>query len=386
MSRLPLLVAVVFLLRNGMSFIAGLDATGLVVLHGLSVKIKASFVGAGLLIAKWPPLSSVHVTEDTLTLVDKVWTERVGVLAHFLCAVTVKVANNNVAGHNVLDSGHIETMGIHVTGVTALLGVVDVEVGSIGVGASTSVNSFVGLLESTGVIVFRSMLEEPGDRIGHHWLRLEGHSSRVLAQTSLVLLVLIDQALVSGETGHMETQALGDDSVAMVAIHPDTLDRDVGGADGTLARVPLRATGVAHVTGPGPLVSITADGQPGQTDCVGLLHDHEEVLWCCLMSTILSRGDGERLGAVVIDMAIGISFVLANAVTTFIPNSKMRNTSSGVWCNAGEEADADLLVRVLGLVAQRVRNGPGSDCQSGSVDDGVDRHCSNDIEKKMRGI
>jgi hypothetical protein len=37
-------------------------------------------------------------------------------------------------------------------------------------------------------------------------------------------------------------------------------------------------------------------------------------------------------------------------------------------------------------VAQRVRNGPGSDCQSGSVDDGVDRHCSIDIEEKMRGI
>jgi hypothetical protein len=62
----------------------------------------------------------------------------------------------------------------------------------------------------------------------------------------------------------------------------------------------------------------------------------------------------------------------------------MRNTSSGVGSNAGEYADADLLVRVLILVAERVRNGPGSDGQSGSVDDGVDRHFSIGIGEESR--
>jgi hypothetical protein len=35
-------------------------------------------------------------------------------------------------------------------------------------------------------------------------------------------------------------------------------------------------------------------------------------------------------------------------------------------------------------VAERVRNGPGSDGQSGSVDDGVDRHFSIGIGEESR--
>jgi hypothetical protein len=35
-------------------------------------------------------------------------------------------------------------------------------------------------------------------------------------------------------------------------------------------------------------------------------------------------------------------------------------------------------------VAQRVRNGPGRDGQSGSIDDCVDRHCSTGIGEDER--
>lgn len=189
-------------------------------------------------------------------------------------------------------------------------------------------------------------MEEWNHRVRDDWFGLERHSRRVLAEPSLVTLVLVDERGISREIANMHTEAFRDDPVGMIGIEPDASGRIVGAAHREFAVVPLGPAGIAHVSGPGPLCRVTHRDDRREADGIILLHDNGDVLWLGICTAVLVGLDREAFGILLIDMAISISLVLADAIAITVSNRYVGNASTSIPGITGHNGDTRLLVWV----------------------------------------